>query len=1343
MSQEYVVKYRLDIDSSGATNSVRSISESMQALERAVSRFGAIERSIGKVNKALAALNNNKCSVSVSTDNAVRSVDSLLRSLHELNKKSTLVLDFRTSDAKSDLRLIYAAVDELRAKCHNIPLKINASDAKNVRFSDIERANEQAAKLSAKFGSLFKRIGQLSDKIKHINSTSLRPNVKTREAISSISKLLKEMNKLQRIDVKATANVDKAIGSLDRLVAKINSIKELSPIVIQTTAAGASSAVPTPAQLSGGNRRSGGSGGNRGGGGNSSNQFVSTNKGMTSSFIRGMGFTYGSTMLFQGLTDAIKEATDYDNITQSTKNILKTNDKEGNFDARFDNLERVLREVGVQTKFTAPEVAGAGKFLAMAGFDINTIQNSINPIANLALIGDTDIAETADIVTNIMTAYEMGGGQMNRAADILTMTMTNTNTDILKLAESFKYAGTMAHMSGMSFETASAALGVMGNAGIQASHAGTTLRMMLTNMLKPTAKAKEAWDALGVQIKDKNGNLRNFVDILSDLNKAGKGLSDGTFQTLLSHMFRVTAAPGALALIRNVDMVKNVESKNKYESFGLSDDLAEEKKNTVQGKWKQVTSAFTETGIKQFEALQGNIMVFLDKLIELMRSREFANALNAGLRIVMGIAEGLTQVLSAFSSIADIFSSLLKSDILVSVIKWGTVTKIMTSSFFSISRYAKDTYQWIAKAATTRLFASAATEAGASAVAGAAGSAGFSIMGLLSKIRMLFTGPAGWIALAIGAISTFVGYVIYSNHAVSDAIQKNNEWSKSFNKLQVDRMNVNTLEDLAVANLRVNSIKSMKYMDDEISKAEEATNVYRKYWAAKRGETDGYGKDKKTKYLDTLENKEEWEDQISKFDSAMGFFVSPVRKAGFTKSMNASLKNIFGKYAHPVVGENGIVEYVDKETNQTLVHFGRQNRISKQGAIEGLLAQMGSDRNNKNLLEYEKEYIAGLFRSRGVQDRKNTIDSVNKRFLVPVNQMTDWRPESIDDVADASVYDITHSRAYAMANRYQASMIRENAKELYSVLDEIDKGSEVVPKRLQKALFMFAHHSLQQVDEVFGTPQWIAAVHKNLSQYRDGEGNVVNRTAREMSEIIGDTYKLLESYVQTMAPQYKTRFEQLLNPYIWGSLQDYVGNVDPRSYKYDDAGNAILPTANLFRPLSDGGINLYSNANLIDFTQLGKPFNKPSYLPISGTPSGQAAPTPNEVYQLGGIDAFNRMNESQRKKAIADLRANNKPTKDNASMQEYMKKHNLDQTNTGLGNLFGNKNGASDQSQYKSHYSSAAPKQIIVRIENLMRVDKQSIDLSDGRQTAAVNKVKEELATALLDVVQDFNANIM
>ena len=114
---------------------------------------------------------------------------------------------------------------------------------------------------------------------------------------------------------------------------------------------------------------------------------------------------------------------------------------------------------------------------------------------------------------------------MDNTADILTMTFTKTNTTLLELAESFKYAGTVAHQSGLDFETASAALGVLGDAGLKGSHAGTTLRMMLLNMMNPTKRGQEAWDLLGISTKDKNGNLRNFTDILSDLHEKQQTMS--------------------------------------------------------------------------------------------------------------------------------------------------------------------------------------------------------------------------------------------------------------------------------------------------------------------------------------------------------------------------------------------------------------------------------------------------------------------------------------------------------------------------------------------------------------------------------------------------------------------------------------------------------------------------------------------------------------------------------------------------------------------------------------------------------------------------------------------------
>ena len=161
--------------------------------------------------------------------------------------------------------------------------------------------------------------------------------------------------------------------------------------------------------------------------------------------------------------------------------------------------------------------------------------------------------------------------------------------------------------------------------------------------MNPTKRGQEAWNILGINTKDKNGNLRNLSDILSDLHEKQQTMSAGDFSTLINKMFRVTAAPGALALINNVAKMQEVTGLNK-KSMGLASDLADEKKNTIQGLWYQMTSAFTETGMQGFEQMQGVIRDFLQRMIELMKSTEFATALRNAMDMFLKIANVVIDV---------------------------------------------------------------------------------------------------------------------------------------------------------------------------------------------------------------------------------------------------------------------------------------------------------------------------------------------------------------------------------------------------------------------------------------------------------------------------------------------------------------------------------------------------------------------------------------------------------------------------------------------------------------------------------------------------------------------------
>lgn len=358
-------------------------------------------------------------------------------------------------------------------------------------------------------------------------------------------------------------------------------------------------------------------------------------------FLKGMGIAYGIAGAGTLIRNVISEATEYNNLMQTTKNILKTHDKNSNFGGRFSQMEQIIRNVGVETKFTAPQVADAAKFLAMAGFDINAINQSIRPIADIALIGDTELGETADVVTNIMTGYGISPDKVRKATDVMTMTFTKSNTTLLEIAEAYKYSASLLSAAGVEFEESTAAIGILGDAGIKGSQAGTTMRTIMANIVNPTKKQLAQWEKIGVSRMDENGKVRDLVDIFKDLSEAGLYVDD------FYKLFHKTAAQGAVSLANNVDKWNEIIADN-FLSDGLAKQLADEKKNTIQGLWMQLSSAFTEAGLQAFEVMTPSIKRFLGEGIEWINSDSFKESMKGFSRELMGFAEMLVNTTKKF-----------------------------------------------------------------------------------------------------------------------------------------------------------------------------------------------------------------------------------------------------------------------------------------------------------------------------------------------------------------------------------------------------------------------------------------------------------------------------------------------------------------------------------------------------------------------------------------------------------------------------------------------------------------------------------------------------------------------
>ena len=216
---------------------------------------------------------------------------------------------------------------------------------------------------------------------------------------------------------------------------------------------------------------------------------------------------------------------------------------------QYSVLSNKARELGATTSYSAIEAAQGMNFLAMAGMSPDEILASMSDVLNLAKATKTELAQTADISSNIQSGFGLDATEMGRIADVLTATTTRANVDLTMLGESMKYAAPIAKQLGVSLEETAAMAGLLGNVGIQGSMAGTSLRTIYTRLAAPNKRARSALASLKVETKDLEGNLRPVPDLLLEIAKASENMGSGQRAELFKDIVGAEAGSAFSSLI--------------------------------------------------------------------------------------------------------------------------------------------------------------------------------------------------------------------------------------------------------------------------------------------------------------------------------------------------------------------------------------------------------------------------------------------------------------------------------------------------------------------------------------------------------------------------------------------------------------------------------------------------------------------------------------------------------------------------------------------------------------------------------------------------------------------------
>lgn len=297
----------------------------------------------------------------------------------------------------------------------------------------------------------------------------------------------------------------------------------------------------------------------------------------------------------------------------------------------FQRLTDQARELGRTTVFTASEAADAMGFLAQAGFETEEIFKALPGTLELAAAAQVDLAQSADIVTNVLTGLQLPIEDLARANDVLVTTMTSTNTNLIQLGEAFKFVGPVVTSAGINFEEAAAALGLLGNAGIQGTLAGTSLRGAIVRLLIPSKEAAATIKRLGLNVKDTQGDLVPLNQIIDQLAESGAKTAD------IFQIFGQRAGPGVATLVAQGGQALRDLTKELRESGGAAAEIARIQLEGLRGALKLMTSAVTDAKIEIGGALAPTIRNVAEAITR------FSNAVTPAIEAITEINEKMRE----------------------------------------------------------------------------------------------------------------------------------------------------------------------------------------------------------------------------------------------------------------------------------------------------------------------------------------------------------------------------------------------------------------------------------------------------------------------------------------------------------------------------------------------------------------------------------------------------------------------------------------------------------------------------------------------------------------------------
>lgn len=354
--------------------------------------------------------------------------------------------------------------------------------------------------------------------------------------------------------------------------------------------------------------------------------------------LAGMG-----AIALRGIGSAVKVGAEFGQTMQFVSSVT------GATGSKMDELSDKALSLGKNTMFTARKVASGMQFMAMAGMSQTDVMGSIGAATNLAGATKSSlggVGGAADVLTNIMNMFKVGADKSTEFADILATATTSTNTNLHMMGESMRYAGGKMKELNIPMLEGAAMVGILANAGVQATQSGTALANMWRYLTKAqgdfaTGRQSQAMAGLGLSPKDfadENGNLKDRGQIFATIASAAQKQTNLDGVNMMDALFGIRGGKAIGPLLRDLEGYEKLVDKIKTQGPGSSAKFMGDMMGTTKGNIDKMTSAWESFQITFSKSIEPLVVPLIKGITMIINGFTWLTGSALGPFIASGVA---------------------------------------------------------------------------------------------------------------------------------------------------------------------------------------------------------------------------------------------------------------------------------------------------------------------------------------------------------------------------------------------------------------------------------------------------------------------------------------------------------------------------------------------------------------------------------------------------------------------------------------------------------------------------------------------------------------------------------